>query len=53
MKQPNSHTFEEYKQALEGAGPRLTELILHRAEQEADITFDEFLQLCKIAYPEE
>lgn len=53
MKQPNSHTFEEYKQALEGAGPRLAELILHRAEQEANITFDEFLQLCKIAYPEE
>lgn len=53
MKQPGGLTFEEYKQALQGAGPRLTELILHRAEQETDITFDEFLELCRIAYPEE
>lgn len=52
MRQPCSHTFEEYKQALEDAGPRLTELILHRAEQEENISFDEFMQLCRIAYPE-
>lgn len=38
-------TFEAYKQALDNAGPRVKELILHRAEQEADITFDEFLAL--------
>ena len=47
------NTFEEYKKALEGAGPRLKELILHRAEQEGDISFQEFLELCKIAYPEQ
>lgn len=47
------NTFEEYKRALEGAGPRLKEMILHRAEQEADISFDEFLELCKLAYPED
>lgn len=44
--------FEEYKQALECAGPRVKELILHRAEQEGELTFDEFLKLCKLAYPE-
>ncbi len=46
-------TFEEYLKALEGAGPRLKELILHRAEQEGEITFEEFLELCKRAYPED
>lgn len=52
MKQSTS-AFEAYKQALDNAGPRVKELILHRAEQEADITFDDFLMLCRIAYPEE
>lgn len=46
-------TFAEYLKALDNAGPRLKELILHRAEQEADISFDEFLELCKRAYPED
>lgn len=46
-------TFEEYKRALEGAGPRLKEMILHRAEQEADISSEEFVALCRIAYPDE
>ena len=53
VKQSHSEAFQKYKQALGSAGPRLTELILHRAEQEANITFDEFVALCKIAYPEE
>lgn len=46
-------TFEEYLQALEGAGPRLKEMILHRAEQEDDISFEEFVELCNRAYPDE
>lgn len=46
-------TFDKYAEALRSAGPRLKELILHRAEQEGEITFDEFLTLCKIAYPED
>lgn len=44
--------FSKYKDALEHAGPKLKELILFRLEQEADITLDEFLELCKIAYPD-
>ena len=46
-------TFAEYLRELDKAGPRLKELILHRAEQEADITFEEFLALCKRAYPDD
>lgn len=46
-------TFIDYATALANAGPRLKELILHRLEQEADIGFEEFLALCKVAYPEE
>lgn len=46
------NTFEAYKAALEGAGPRLKENILNRAEQEGDISFEEFVALCKQAYPE-
>ncbi len=45
--------IEQYRRALENAGPRLKELILHRLEQEADISFEEFLELCRVAYPEE
>ena len=52
-KENQPDTFEDYKTALEKADPRLKELILHRAEQEADITFQQFLELCKIAYPDE
>lgn len=43
--------FEKYRDALTEAGPRLKELILHRAEQDAGLSFDDFLTLCKIAYP--
>lgn len=49
----HSPAFLEYAQALESAGPRLKELILHRLEQEEDISFEEFLELCRVAYPEE
>lgn len=46
-------TFEDYREALEGAGPKLKELILERASNDTEsITFREFLQLCKLAYPE-
>ena len=47
------NTFEAYKAELEHAGPRLKELILHRAEQEGDLSFEEFMELCRIAYPED
>lgn len=47
------NTYEAYKAALENAGPRLKELILHRAEQEGDLSFEEFVDLCRKAYPED
>ena len=49
----HTQTFIEYANALKNAGPRLKELILHRLEQEGDISFEEFLELCRVAYPEE
>lgn len=45
-------TFEDYREALEGAGPKLTENILSRAEQDKNIEFPDFVRLCKLAYPE-
>ena len=44
--------IEQYRRALENADPRLKEFILHRLEQEGDVSFEEFLTLCKVAYPE-
>ena len=45
-------TFEDYREALEGAGPKLVENILARAEQDDNIDFPDFVRLCKLAYPE-
>lgn len=47
-------TFDDYKMALRGAGPKLTENILDRAAADTGIdglTRDEFMALCDIAYP--
>lgn len=46
-------TFEDYRAALEGAGPKLKELILERAANDTDgLTFRQFIRLCHLAYPE-
>ena len=46
-------TFDDYREALEGAGPKLKELILERASNDTEnITFPEFIRLCRLAYPE-
>lgn len=46
-------TFEDYRDALAGAGPKLKEMILDRASNDTEgITFPEFVRLCKLAYPE-
>lgn len=46
-------TFEDYREALENAGPKLKELILDRASNDTEhITFPEFLRLVQYAYPE-
>lgn len=45
--------YEDYLAALEGAGPKLRELILERAANDTEsISFQEFVRLCKIAYPD-
>ena len=45
-------TFEDYREALEGAGPKLKEIILEHAAQYGDLEFPDFIRLCKLAYPE-
>lgn len=46
------HTFEEYKQALDGVGPKLKELILDRASKDKSIDTQELVQLARLAYPD-
>lgn len=45
-------TFEDYREALEGVGPRAKERILVRAEQDKNIEFPDFIRLCKLANPD-
>lgn len=45
-------TVEDYREALDGVGPKLTENILSRAEQDENIGLPDFARLCKLAYPE-
>ena len=47
-------TFDEYKEALQGAGPKLKETILDRAAADTGLdglTWAQFKALCEIAYP--
>ena len=46
-------TFEGYKRELEQSWDSDEEKIriLHRAEQEGDLTLDEYYELCSIAFP--
>lgn len=46
-------TFARYREALLEAGPKLKEIILAQAEQDKQISFQEFLRLCSLAYPED
>lgn len=45
-------SFEEYKKALKGAGPKLKEIILDRASQDSEIGFPQFKELVDFAYPD-
>lgn len=48
-------TFEDYKKALKGAGPKLKKNIIERASNDTGLdglTWDEFVKLCDIAYPD-
>lgn len=49
----NGHfSFEQYKEALKGAGPKLKEIILDRANQDSEIEFPQFKELVDFAYPD-
>ena len=49
----NGHfTFEQYREALDGAGPKLKEIILERATQDDGIELPELKALVDLAYPE-
>ena len=41
-------TFEEYKQALEGAGPKLMENILDRATEDPCVDLDQYCVLVEM-----
>ena len=47
------YTFEDYRKALEGAGPKLKELILDRAAHDPGIGLMELKELVSGAYPED
>lgn len=44
-------TLNDYKTALKGAGPKLTENILWRAAHDPNISFPEYKELVDLAYP--
>lgn len=46
-------TYYKYVTLLADAGPRLKELILSRAAQEKDLSLEDLVSLCRVAYPEE
>jgi len=45
-------TFDDYWCALDGAGPKLKEIILDRAARDEGVTFSDLKRLCDRAYPE-
>lgn len=45
-------TFEEYREALVNAGPKLKELILDRAAHDRAISLYDLRELVRCAYPE-
>lgn len=47
------YSFEDYRKALEGAGPKLKELILDRAAHDPGIDLMELKELVSSAYPED
>jgi len=48
----HSRIFEEYRDALYGAGPKLKELILDRAANDRAICLFELRELVRAAYPD-
>ena len=50
---PMTENYESYLFALEGAGPKLKEIILDRAARDKNISLSELCALTRAAYPEE
>lgn len=48
----SSTVFQEYWDALDNAGPKLSELILDRAAHDPSISLEELRKLVDKAYPE-
>lgn len=46
------HTFDDYRKALEGAVPKLKELVLERAAHDPAIDLWQLRELVDIAYPD-
>ena len=53
MKITSGYDIKDYEDALEGAGPKLKELILESAAQDHSIDFVELKRLVDRAYPEQ
>jgi len=45
-------TFDDYWRALDGAGPKLKEIVLERASRDEGIEFPDLKRPCDKAYPE-
>ena len=45
-------TFEDYREAMDGVGPKVKEIILEHAAQYGNLEFPDFVRLCKLADPE-
>lgn len=48
---PKKFTIQDYMEALEGAGPKMKEMLLARAEQEGFDAWD-FKRIVDAAYPD-
>ena len=42
-------TFEDYREAMDGVGPKVKEIILEHAAQYGDLELSDFIRLCKLA----
>ena len=45
-------TFEDYREAMDGVGPKLKEIILEHAAQYGNLELTDFIRLCKLADPD-
>ncbi len=55
MPDTTQHTFEDFKRDLDRFwyNDKIKACILHRAEQEGELTYDQMMALYAYAYPEE